>query len=75
MKREDLRIEPYDPNARPTGGMSTHYPVAGVKVTHIPTGAVSICTAYRQQHHNRAHALEELHNRVAIIEALDPEAA
>lgn len=69
MKREDLHIETYDPYAGPPGGMKTGRIPTGVKITHLPTGAVAICTSHRQQHRNRDQAMQELAGKVAVLDA------
>lgn len=38
---------------------------ATVKVTHLPSGIVGTCEAYRQQHKNRDAALAQMQARIA----------
>lgn len=60
MKLEDLKIESYPP--RNAGGQNVGWISTGVKVTHIPSELVAICTIERSQTKNRDVA-------IAMIEA------
>jgi protein subunit release factor A len=60
MNLEDLKIETYP--IIPEGGQKVNYHSRGVKITHIPSELVAICTIERSQTKNRDVA-------IAMIEA------
>jgi protein subunit release factor A len=60
MNLDDLKIETYPPI--PEGGQIVSYDIRGVKITHIPSELVAICTIERSQTKNRDVA-------IAMIEA------
>ena len=60
IKREDLKLEPYEAFAGTKGGMSVGRLTAGVKVTHLPTGTMAACTSERQQYKNSEKAVEAI---------------
>ncbi len=60
MNPEDLKIETYP--IIPKGGQKVSYDIRGVKITHIPSELVAICTIERSQMKNRDVA-------IAMIEA------
>ena len=64
---KDLQIEPWP--EPPAHGMITGTPPVGVKVTHLPTGAVATCDSERSQHLNRTAALAELEVRLWPLRA------
>ena len=63
MKPEDIKFEVWPP--RPKKGMLTGKIVAGVRLTHIPTGIKATCTTERSQHANRDKALRMLEASLA----------
>lgn len=56
FNKEDLHMESYPPR----GNGQYAGTVTGVKITHIPTGTISIVTMCRSQHKNKEIALEML---------------
>jgi protein subunit release factor A len=59
MKLKDLEITSYPPE--PTTGMLTGKISAGIKIKHIESGQVAICTESRSQHMNKRKAFKKLH--------------
>lgn len=58
MNPQDLKIESLD--TTPKGGQHVGIISCGVKLTHIPTGIVVICSAHRSQKSNKDIALSML---------------
>lgn len=59
---EDLLVELWPPRQR--GGQTVGNIHTGVKVTHIPSDTVAVCTSARSQHVNKQIAIEMIESAV-----------
>lgn len=57
---KSLKIDMYPEMVHIPGAMTLGVSPTGVKITHLPTGIVSICTAERSQGSNKVKALKSL---------------
>lgn len=65
---KDCRFEPYKARLGPEYGVEAGRMMAGVRVTHVPTGTVAENNTCPLEMHNREAALNKLTNQLASPE-------
>ena len=66
ISQEDLQIDIY--HASGHGGQNVQKVATAVRITHLPTGVVTICQDERSQHKNKEKALAVLRSRLLAAE-------